>query len=181
MPPESTRRDQSSTTAVAGEGTLVTDREIDGRDLLDVLTRRCVQSLDIAAAAVILADPDGGLRVAAASSPRSRLLEVFAVAAETGPCVDALRTGAQVACPHIDLDTDPWPGFAVAARDAGFRGAHALPLRHHEEVIGALTLLDTEPRTLTALDRDLAQTLADAAALALVDDRTAHRSPRKPR
>lgn len=128
---------------------------------LDALVARCLVELDVAAATVLVIDPDGALKVAAASSNRSRQLEGFAVATDSGPGVDAARTGAQVCCPQIDTDVAGWPGYAAAARWTRFRAAHALPLRHGGKLLGALTLLNTCPRTLTEADRDLGQALAD--------------------
>lgn len=147
--------------------------------VLEQLTDRCVAVLDVAAAGVLFTAPGGGLRVAAASSPRCQALEMFAAATDTGPCVDALRTGAQISCPHIDRDSAAWPGFAAAARRGGFRAAHALPLRHQGEVIGALSLLDTRAHTLDPDQRALAQTLADDTATALLRDHD-HSAPRRP-
>lgn len=132
--------------------------------LFGALVLRCVAELDTAAAGVLVAEVGGRLRVAAASSPQGRALEMFAAVLCTGPAVDALSTGAPVRCPDVDLDTVHWPGYAAAARDAGFRAAHAVPLRHGGMVLGALSLLDTRPRTLGDDHRDLAQRYADEAA-----------------
>src|ERR1044071_7697240 len=74
-------------------------RDFDALDMLTMLSERCVELLDVTAAGVILTDGtgrEGGLSVAAASSERTRLLEVFAVAIEGGPCVDCVRTGQPV-------------------------------------------------------------------------------------
>jgi hypothetical protein len=46
-------------------------------DFLHVLTGRSVQRLDVSAAGLLLADPHGELRVAAASSEAARLLELL--------------------------------------------------------------------------------------------------------
>ncbi|MFC5061844.1 GAF domain-containing protein [Actinomycetospora atypica] len=132
--------------------------------LFAALVLRCVADLDTAAAGVLLAEVGGRLRVAASSSPQGRALEMFAAVLCTGPAVDALSTGAQVRCPDVDLDTAHWPGYAAAARAAGFRAVHAVPLRHGGVVLGALSLLDTRPQTLGDDHRDLAQRYADDAA-----------------
>jgi hypothetical protein len=65
-------------------------RDFDALEMLTTLSESCVQLLDVSAAGVILTDGRGGLSVAAASSERSRLLGVFAVAIDSGPCVGCL-------------------------------------------------------------------------------------------
>ena len=52
-----------------------------------------------------------------------------------------------------DLEADPrrWPLFTHEAMTAGFRSVHALALRCHDQVIGALNLFRTTPG---ALDED---------------------------
>jgi hypothetical protein len=44
---------------------------------------------------VILRDGPDRLKVGAASSERSRLLEMFAVAVDAGPCIECVRTGSR--------------------------------------------------------------------------------------
>lgn len=77
--------------------TLVGD--FDSLDMLTTLAGRSVELLDVSAAGVILTDgsgPGGALSVAASSSERTRLLGVFAVAIDAGPCVDCVRSGRPV-------------------------------------------------------------------------------------
>ncbi len=156
--------------------TLVHD--FDALDMLTMLSERCTELLDVSAAGIILADGQGRLSVAAASSERSRLLEVFAVAIDGGPCVDCIRTGRPVLCP--DLTTPEarrnWSRYADGAAEAGFRATHALPLRLRDEVIGVLTLLHSDPHTLTEDDTRLGQALADAATIGLLHERAVRRA-----
>src|SRR6185437_888830 len=56
------------------------DTLVDDFDLLEFLNRlteRCVELLDVAAAGLLLTDGQGALQVVAASSERTRLLELF--------------------------------------------------------------------------------------------------------
>ena len=156
-------------TFVALTDTLVSD--YDALDLMTMLAERASELLDVTAAGVILTDARGGLSVAAASSERSRLLEVFAVAIDAGPCVDSVRTGEAVTCEDLDAGAARWPRFAVGAGEAGFRSVHALPMRLRDEVVGVLTLLHTAPHVLTDVDRRLGQALADAATIGLLSER----------
>ena len=147
--------------------------EFDALDMLTMLCERSVELLDVSAAGVILTDGTGGLSVGAASSERSRLLEVFAVAIDAGPCVDCIRTGEPVSAADLtgEITHQRWRRFAAGAAEAGFRAAHALPMRLRGEVIGVLTLLHTDPHTLTDTDARVGQALADAATIGLLHER----------
>ena len=57
-------------------------------ELLSLLADRCVEVLDVAAAGLMLAGPDGDLRVMASSSEAMRVLELFELQSEDGPCPD---------------------------------------------------------------------------------------------
>jgi transcriptional regulator with GAF, ATPase, and Fis domain len=155
----------------------LTDTLVSGYDVVDLmsmLAARAVDLLEVTATAVILVGPRGALSVAAASSESSRLLEVFAVDGESGPCVDCVRTGVAVSCPAVqDADVRRrWPEFSTRAVDAGFGAVHALPMCLRGDVVGVLTLLDDAPHVLADDDRRLGEALADAATIGLIHERT---------
>ena len=110
-------------------------------DLLTGLADKCVSLLGVSAAGVMLPPPTGGLGLAASSSEAMRLLELFELQAQEGPCLDAFRTGEPTGHEDLTAGAGRWPSFSAAARDAGFRSASALPLRLREATIGALNLL----------------------------------------
>ena len=116
--------------------------------------------------------------MAAASSERSRLLEVLAVGIDTGPCVDCVRTGDPVVVDDLTAPapTRRWPQFTQGAAAAGFRAAHALPMRLRGHTVGVLNLLHTDPHTLTEPDTRLGQALADAATIGLLHERALRHS-----
>jgi GAF domain-containing protein len=139
-------------------------------DFLHVLTSRSVQLLDIDAAGLLLADPRGELRVVAASSEAARLLELFQLQTDQGPCLDCCRTGQPVTA--ADLATaQRWPQFTAAARDAGFTAVQALPMRLREQVIGALNLFRATPGPFDPADVRIGQALADVATISLLHER----------
>src|SRR6201986_2689708 len=75
--------------------------DFDVVDLLTLLADRCVEVLDVAAAGVMLAAPSGALQVVASSSEAMRVLELFELQADQGPCVDCDATGEPVV--NVDL------------------------------------------------------------------------------
>ena len=87
------------------------DNLVEDYDVVDLLTGladRCVSLLGVSAAGVMLASPAGSLGLAASSSEATRLLELFELQAQEGPCLDAFRTGERVG--HEDLEAGPGGG-----------------------------------------------------------------------
>src|SRR5579872_3779140 len=114
--------------------------EFDVIDFLHLLTDRSVALLGASAAGVVLADPRGELRVAAASSEEVGLLELFQLQSDQGPCLECFRTGQPVTVSDLNGAAQRWPRFADAAVQSGFRAVQALPMRLRDQVIGALNL-----------------------------------------
>src|ERR1700734_1383513 len=157
----------------------LTDTLVVGFDVIDflhVLTDRSVQRLDVSAAGLLLADPRGELRVVAASSEAARLLELFQLQNDQGPCLDCFRSGRPVAATDLSAAAARWPRFAPAARQAGFAAVQALPMRLREQVIGALNLFRAEPGALTPADIRIGQALADVATISLLHERSMRHS-----
>src|SRR5260370_23230727 len=116
--------------------TLVDDYDV--VDLLTGLTGRCVTLLGASAAGVMLASPAGSLGLVASSSEAMRLLELFELQAQEGPCLDTFRTGEPVGHQNLRAGAGRWPLFSAAALQVGFRSALALPLRLPEVTLAAL-------------------------------------------
>lgn len=154
--------------------TLVDDFDV--LEFLSVLVERCVELLDVAAAGVVLSDQRGGLRMAAASSEQARLVELFAVQADDGPCPECVRTGRPVSSADLTAEDARWPRFAPAARAAGFHAAHAVPMRLRRTVVGALNLFNTDPGEIDDASVDLGQALADVATIGMLQQRSIHDS-----
>ncbi len=152
--------------------TLVDDYDV--VDLLHGLVTACVELLGVTAAGLLLDDQRGNLAVMASSSEETRLLEVFQLQADQGPCLDCVRSGTAVT--SDDLASDPrWPLFVPAARDVGFASVVALPLRLRNQTIGGLNLFDGVAEQISMQDRGLAQALADVATIGILQHRSAHR------
>lgn len=146
--------------------------EFDLVEFLHMLVEQCVDLLDVDAAGVLLVDQRGGVRMAAASSEKAELLELFAAETRNGPCVECVRTGRPVASIDLAADAARWPRFAAAAQECGFAAAHALPMRLRREVIGTLSLLTAEPGGLHPMSTQLGQALADVATIGILHQRT---------
>jgi ANTAR domain/GAF domain len=163
-----------SATFVDLADTLVADFDV--IDFLHMLTDRSVALLGASAAGVMLADPRGEPRLAAASSEAAGLIELFQLQNDQGPCLDCLRTGQPVTVTDLTGPGQRWPRFAVAASEAGFRAVQALPMRLRDQVIGALNLFGAAPGLLSAGDLQIGQALADVATIGLLQERNVRRA-----
>jgi transcriptional regulator with GAF, ATPase, and Fis domain len=145
--------------------------EFDVVDFLQVLTERCVELVDTDAAGLMLDDQRGNLQVIAYTDESARLLELFELQRDQGPCLECFATGRIIA--NIDLEEADgrWPLFADAARNAGFATSHAVPLRLRQQVIGALNLFTIERKRLDHDQLVVAQGLADIATIGLLHER----------
>lgn len=148
--------------------TLVDD--FDMTDFLHMLTERCVQLLGVSAAGLLLTDEHGSLQLVAASSEQTRVLELFQLQDDEGPCLDCFRSGEAVSVTDLSA-THRWPRFTAAAAEAGFSSVHAVPMRLRTEVIGALNLFDVKPRALGGDLHRVGQALADVATIGLLQQR----------
>ena len=157
------------------------DTLVDDYDVVDLLTGladRCVSLLGVSAAGVMLASPAGRLGLAASSSEAMRLLELFELQAQEGPCLDAFRTGERVDHETLDAGSGRWPSFSAAAIEAGFLSASALPLRLRDVTIGALNLLSTARTPMDEADVIVARAFADLATLSILQHQASAESQR---
>jgi transcriptional regulator with GAF, ATPase, and Fis domain len=169
-----TREEQLVEAFVEAADTLVDDFDV--IEFLHSLATRCVQLLDVDAAGIMLADAHGQLHATAASNENARLLELFELQADAGPCMDAFRTGAQVVNADLETNQRRWPRFAEAARATGYASVHALPLRLRSTVIGALNLFCARPGALSDADVRTGQALADVATIGILAQRSAQQA-----
>jgi len=150
------------------------DTLVDDYDVVEFLHRlaeRCVEFVDVSEAGIMLADRDGSLRYVASSSERMRLIELFELQHDEGPCVDAYRSGVAVHSESTDDAKKRWPTFGPHARDVGVQSMAALPMRLRANVIGALNLFSTESGSLSAEALQVAQALADIATIGILQER----------
>jgi GAF domain-containing protein len=150
--------------------TLVTDFDV--VDFMTVLAHRCVELLGAREAGVLLVDGSGVLRSVASSHESARLLDLFELQNQEGPCLDCFRTGEQVRNHSLAPPDGRWPRFAAEARRLGFTTVHALPMRLRGQVIGAVNVFASDERVLTSSEVDVGQALADVATVGLLQERS---------
>jgi GAF domain-containing protein len=149
--------------------TLVVDFDI--VDFLQMVTTRTADMTRAQAAGLLLANDRDQLHFMAASQESVKLLELFQLQSEEGPCLDCFRFGAPVSNADLTLATERWPRFAPEAVRAGYQAVHAFPLRHRNKVIGALNLFSTSKGRIDANDGRVIQALADVATIGLLQQR----------
>ena len=74
--------------------TLVDDFDV--IEFLESLTRHTAEVSDTASAGLLLTDPHGQLQYMASSATSVKLLELFQLQYQEGPCLDCFRTGTAV-------------------------------------------------------------------------------------
>ncbi len=145
-------------------------------DLATHLHRLCrvaVELTDVSEAAAVAGDPNGALRVVAASSERTRALIEREIELAEGPVVTCHQHGETVRCPDVYAVEWWWPQLAPALHDAGMSAVHAVPMWHQSRTFGALALYSVWPGGLDPADDDLACALTDAATIGMLQLRRA--------
>ena len=150
--------------------TLVADFDV--IEFLHSVAAHATEMTDAAAAGLMLADLEGGLHYMGASDESARLLELFQIQHQEGPCLDCYRTGAPVTEVDLSAAASRWPAFAEHALGSGVASVHAFPMRLRDQVIGALNLFGTEPRALDPDISHIVQALADVATIAIIQERS---------
>ena len=150
------------------------DSLVDDFDIVELLTTladRCVEVLDVSAAGLMLAASEGDLRVVASSSEAMRLVELFELQSQEGPCLDCYHSRVPVLNQHLDAAEERWPHFAPVAIEAAFHSVHALPMRLRGNVIGALNLFRADRSEMDEADVITGQALADVATITILQHR----------
>lgn len=149
--------------------TLVADFDV--IDFLHTVAGHATEMTGAAAAGLMLSDLDGGLHYMGASDESARLLELFQIQHEEGPCLDCYRTGQAVAETDLTTASSRWPAFAERALASGVTSVHAFPMRLRDQVIGALNVFGTQRRPLDPEEARVVQALADLATIAIIQER----------
>jgi GAF domain-containing protein len=148
--------------------------EFDVVDLLHRLVKEVTDLFGADAAGLLLSDTHGELQLVASSSEATRLLELFQLQSDEGPCLECFHTGKPVSVPDLGGAVDRWARFVPAALEKGYASVHALPMRLRDQVIGALNLFSVDVGALPEGDLKAAQALADVATIVILQERATH-------
>lgn len=159
-----------ATTFVELADTIEDDFEV--LDFLQNLAERSSEIMGAAAAALILADQRGNLQLVASTTHTAQVLELLAPDTQEGPCVEAFTIGEAIVNVPDHEALRRWPRFTQTATSLGFTCVQVFPLRFRSQVLGALSLLFTDPVELTEDDRSIGAALVGVASIGLLQERT---------
>lgn len=125
-----------------------------------------VRELDCSFATVVFARAKQRVETVAATDPAVEQLSAAQVSAGSGPDLTVIASKAGVVVHDTSVD-DRWPGWASAASAAGVRSMLATPLQTAEQTFGSLGFHDLRAGHFTEDDLEVAQVLAQHAAVAL--------------
>ncbi len=147
-------------------GLLLSEQSVAG--LLELIVNVAVSAVsDVDAASVsLLVGPNKRFETANATSPLVRDVDRVQYDGEAGPCVEAIRTGAEVT---LDVTGDRWPDFEERAAAIGVRSVWSLPLQVRGMTTGALNLYSTGAEAWFDSAADTARSLAGHAAVVLAN------------
>ncbi|MET8075790.1 GAF and ANTAR domain-containing protein [Streptomyces sp. NPDC005303] len=172
-----TREIRLASALVEAADTLVEDFE--ATRYLQRVSDHCVELLDARAAGVMLIDGGRSVSLAASSRHERVALDLLEAQHGGGPCLDSYGSGKAV--PPVSIRVAHaaarWPDFTERALRHDIVTTFAVPLRRRETLLGALnvfvpTLPDTSPADEVTSEVQVAQALADAAALGLQNRHT---------
>ncbi|MCR2763138.1 GAF and ANTAR domain-containing protein [Microbacterium sp. zg.B48] len=154
--------------------TLVDDYDV--VELLQVLVDTCRDVLEMTAAGILLAGPQGELDLVASTSETRSFAEMMQLGSDDGPCLECYRTGRHVAVPDLAASSPAWVQFRASARRQGFRALDSLPLRLRDTSVGTLSLLRSSAGDAPAEDIVAAQAFADVATIGILHERAIRES-----
>jgi transcriptional regulator with GAF, ATPase, and Fis domain len=155
---------------------LVSDHDV--TEFLTLLCHQFVKVMEISAAGAVVRDRRGRLQVAA-STANVAGLERLQVQRRQGPCVDAYRSGRQVAVADLRRMRARWPGFVPRALEAGIVAVCAFPMRLRADRIGALDVFLDDPGELDEAATRAGQVLTDLATIAILQARATQDATRR--
>jgi transcriptional regulator with GAF, ATPase, and Fis domain len=145
--------------------------EYDVIDTLQTLVDQCTSLFGATACNIVLGPDEQHLEVAAATSEDCRQVGLLQLSVGQGPCIEAVTRRDVVSVVDPAEMVDRWPVFAEASVDAGYRSAHAIPMRLREQTIGSLNLFRDHDGALNEADATAALALADVATIGIIRER----------
>ena len=122
-------------------------------------------------AALAAASPGTAAHVMCVTDEVSERLEELQMTLGEGPRADAYSSGGPVLASDLGAGDSirRWPGFALAAREAGAAAIFTFPLQIGAIRAGVLSMYRKQPGPLSARELGDALVLADTATLLLLD------------
>ncbi len=114
---------------------------------------------------------------AGGSGPPARALVEKEEVTGAGPATEAMRNGRQIAASATTDRGGRWARLVPAFRELRLAGVHGLPLRHRDQVLGAVVIYRLGEPPSDAVHEAVA-TLADGAAIGVAQARTIARAHR---
>jgi hypothetical protein len=130
-----------------------------------------LSAVQVSGAALTVAPRPGAGHVMCATGQVSEVLAELELTLGEGPCQDASIGGGPVLAADLSAADMAvrWPGFALAARQAGAAAIFAFPLQIGAIRVGVLELYRSEPGALSMGELGDALVLADTAAVLLLE------------
>ena len=138
----------------------------DLRSFLGDLVHLAARQVPTAVACGLTLTRDSTGVTVASTGPLAQQADERQYAADTGPCLESMRTGTVVRVDDMATE-DRWTPFPARAAELGVRSSLSLPLVVEGRNSGALNLYATEPRVFSADDEATAADWAQQATGAL--------------
>lgn len=164
-------RDRASLAAVFADLARLQVAPFGVQDIAQRLVDGAVDTLEVSAAGVLLAVPDGPAQVLAASTHEVALLELVQVTSGEGPCLAAIDSNSTVVVADLAQVAERWPSWVAGAGALGIRTAYGVPMHADGVAVGALNLFRDDGGVLDADELAVAGALADAATVAITQHR----------
>ncbi len=140
----------------------------DANTMLEDLTEAATALLRLVGCGVSLIH-DGRLTNATSIPPALSSLELAQERTQSGPCVQASRTGEVTAVPDLTLRAQSWGVYCAAGAEAGVLAVAGIPMKLGDSIVGALNLYAAGVREWSDDDLAIAQVLADMATGYLIN------------
>ena len=150
----------------AATAALTSGRDV--TDILDRLVRDSAEVLGAQAVGLLVQVRRDDLELLSATSHQVAELELFQIQQDTGPCVDAVRTGAAVTATSPGDIRARWPRVAAAIAAAGYTTVPAYPLSWRGRSLGALNTFHASGKPAGPDAGLIGQALADIAATIII-------------
>ena len=153
--------------------TLVADFDV--IELAQQLVENAMALLPIDAAGIVLADVHGRFQVLASNSEQTRLLELFQIQHDNGPCLLATAPANKWSSRICDRHR-PLAGFRRTGHRIRLFVRSCTAATAAYDLVGALNLLRFDSGKMPGTDIAIGQALADVATIGIVHQRVASQS-----